>query len=98
MSALFVSWAEAAKAVTTSATAVKLLLNLNIGLGRDGAWTRFKQPAILPEGNGDRNPFVVSISTRFVAMDVKFGIFATVEIPLRWGIGKGAKHSLFIYG
>jgi hypothetical protein len=38
MSALLVaSWAEAVKAVIASATAVKLLVNLNIGLRRDGA-------------------------------------------------------------
>jgi hypothetical protein len=38
MSALLLaSWAEAVKAAVASATAVKLLVNLNIGLRRDGA-------------------------------------------------------------
>jgi hypothetical protein len=31
------------------------------------------------------------------AKDVKFGIFATVQIPLRWGIGNSAKPSPFIH-
>jgi hypothetical protein len=45
---LLVSWAEAAKAVTASAAAVKLLVNLNIGLRWDVALTHLKQPSILP--------------------------------------------------
>jgi hypothetical protein len=51
-----------------------------------------RQPAILPEGNVLRNPFVVSVSMRSGPKDVKFGIFATFKIPFRWGIGKRAKH------
>jgi hypothetical protein len=45
---LLVSWAEAAKAVTAKAAAVKLLVNLNIGLRWDVALTHLKQPYILP--------------------------------------------------
>jgi hypothetical protein len=45
---LLVSWAEAAKAVTARAAAVKLLVNLNIGLRWDVALTHLKQPYILP--------------------------------------------------
>ena len=38
-----------------------------------------EQPAILPDRNVDRNPFVVGVSMHFLALDVKFGIFATIE-------------------
>jgi hypothetical protein len=56
-----------------------------------------EQPAILPDSNGRRKPFVISMTMHSEAKDVKFGIFATVEIPLRWGIGNSAKPSPFIH-
>jgi hypothetical protein len=43
-------------------------------------------------------PFVVTSSMHFVAEDVKFGIYATVEFPLRWGISRNAKHLVFTCG
>jgi hypothetical protein len=56
-----------------------------------------EQPAILPDSNRHGKPFVIGMTMQFGAKDVKFGIFATVEIPLRWGIGNSAKSSSFIY-
>lgn len=34
----------------------------------------------------------------FVVMEVKFGIYTTVEIPLRQGIGRSAKRPVFTCG
>jgi hypothetical protein len=59
---------------------------------------RLDQPAILPDSNRPGKPFVIAMTMQSGAKDVKFGIFATVEIPLRWGIGNRAKPSPFIHG
>jgi hypothetical protein len=94
MSALLVdSCAEATIAVKASATAVKLLVNLNIGLRRNGALMHIKQPVILPDGNVDREPFVVAASIHCVAQDEKFSIFATFKIPVSWGDSKSIKNT-----
>jgi hypothetical protein len=55
------------------------------------------QPAILPDSNRHGKPFVIGMTMHSEAKDVKFGIFATVEIPLRWGIGNCAKSPSFIH-
>jgi hypothetical protein len=43
---------------------------------------RLEQPAILPDSNRHGKPFVIGATMDFGAKDAKFGIFATVEIPL----------------
>ena len=99
MSALLVaSWAEAAIAVMASATAVKLLVNLNIGLRRSGAWTRLKQSGILPDSNMIRKPFVVTKSMLFVAKDMKFGIYTTVKnAPSRKALPERKKQIIHLW-
>jgi hypothetical protein len=59
---------------------------------------RLEQPAILPDSNRHGKPFVIGVTMHSGAKDVKFGIFATVEIPLRWGISNSTKPSPFIRG
>jgi hypothetical protein len=53
---------------------------LNTGREGECAQIHLKQPTILPDSNKDGKPFVVSTSMLFVAGDVKFGIYTTVEI------------------